>query len=634
LLSSTQIQDRLERILLRVQKPGRYVGGEYNHVLKEWLSVDIHLALVFPDIYDIGLSNLGLAILYDQVNSRPDALAERAYCPWVDMEMQMRSTSLPLFTLESKHALADFDIVAITLPYETLYTNTLNLLDLAGIPLFSSERSQQHPLVIAGGNACYNPEPMSAFIDAFVIGEGEEVIHEVIDAVKTCKAATASRARMLADLAKIPGVYVPSLYEPLYNPDGTLEAIQPLQSGLPKSVRKRLVAKLPPPPTHFIVPSIETVHNRVSVEIMRGCTRGCRFCHAGMINRPVRERSIPEIVAAIQTALGNTGFEEIALLSLSSSDYTHILELVDEISQKFANQHLTISLPSLRIESTSVDLFEKLKGSRQSSFTLAPEAATDRMRNIINKPIPEEQLLNTVRAIYSRGWLTIKLYFMIGHPSETLEDVQAIANLCKAVLAEGRKVCGRRAALHAGVSTFIPKPHTPFQWVSCDTLENIEAKQRLLMKELVCHGFKLNWADPKETFLEAWLSRGDRRMSAVIYRAWQNGAKFDAWQDQFLYTAWISAFEEIGLDPGFYTHRQRSLDEVLPWDIIDTGVTKRYLKKDFQMSLQGEVRADCREQCYACGILPNFLELRRQTSQADWKCPEVTSKNIASFMDG
>ncbi len=388
---------------------------------------------------------------------------------------------------------------------------------------------------------------------------------------------------------------------------------------------KRMVAKLPPPPTNFIVPNIEIVHNRVSVEIMRGCTRGCRFCQAGMITRPVRERSVDEVVAAAEEAVRATGFEELALLSLSSSDYSQIVDLVGAISERFNGRHLTISLPSLRIETVSVELMDKLRGRRAGGFTLAPEAATERMRRIINKFIPDEQILATAREIYAHGWPTIKLYFMIGHPAETLEDVQAIADLCKRVQAEGRKIMGGRAKVHAGVSTFIPKPHTPFQWVAVDTPEQIKAKQDLLMRELRGGAFKLSWTPPEDTQLEAWLSRGDRRLAEVIYTAWKKGARFDAWQEHRRYEAWMAAFAEHDLDPAFYTHRPRRTDEIFPWDHISDAVRKKFLFDDFRQSLEGLIRVDCRLQCFACGILPTFANVRRENRGSYWKCPEVKS---------
>jgi radical SAM family uncharacterized protein len=628
MLSPEQIESRLERILLKVQKPGRYVGGELNVVVKDWNEVETRVALVFPDIYDIGISNLGLQILYDLVNQRPDALAERSYAPWIDMEELMRSNGIPLYSLETKHPLAAFDIIGFSLPYETLYTNTLNLLDLSGIPLRSSERNDSHPLIIAGGHACFNPEPMHAFIDAFVIGEGEEVIQEIINTVRKSKRAnlsTGQRENILKELACIPGVYVPRFYEVKYLPDVTPLSITPTIPEAPRIVVKRMVAKLPAPTTRFLVPNIDAVHNRVSVEIMRGCTRGCRFCQAGMITRPVRERSVAEIVQAAEEAVNATGAEELALLSLSSSDYTDILDLVTRIGEKFGGKHLTVSLPSLRIDTVSVALMEKLKDRRSGGFTLAPEAATERMRRTINKFIPDEQLLETARQIYSRGWTNIKLYFMIGHPSETLEDVQAIADLCKRVLAEGRKILGGKAKIHAGVSTFIPKPHTPFQWVSVDTTEQIRTKQELLMHELRGPAVKLSWTSPEDTLLEGWLSRGDRRMAEVIFAAWKNGTKFDAWQDQRRFEAWTSAFATLGIDPAFYTHRPRGAEEVFPWEHISDAVRKKYLYAELRRSLEGDVRPDCREDCYACGILPTFASTRREYPGIYWKCPEVKS---------
>jgi len=621
MLNPEQIQARLGRILLKVQKPGRYVGGELNIIVKDWNAARTRVALVFPDIYDIGVSNVGLKILYDQVNQRADALAERAYAPWTDMEELMRSAGIPLYSLESKHPLAGFDLIGFSLPYETLYTNTLNILDLAGIPVRAAERGEAHPIVIAGGHAATNPEPMHAFVDAFVIGEGEEVIHDIIDAIQ----AHHGREEKIRAMAAIPGVYVPKFYETHYLDDGTISHVETLIEGIANPVIKRIVAQLPPPPVKFIVPNIEIVHNRVSVEIMRGCTRGCRFCQAGMITRPVRERTVQEVVEAAEAAVNATGFEELALLSLSSSDFTHVMELVNAVSERFKGRKLTISLPSLRIESVSVDLMDKLREHYSGGFTLAPEAATERMRRIINKFIPDDEILNTTREIYRRGWTTIKLYFMIGHPSERLEDVQAIADLCKRVINEGRKVIGMKARLHAGVSTFVPKPQTPFQWVSVDTRENILAKQSLLKRELSDRNIKLSWTEPEDTLLEAWLSRGDRRLSEVVYTAWKNGARFDAWNDHRTSAIWEAAFAEHGLDIAFYTHRQRRTDEVFPWDHISAALRKNFLFQDFRQSLEGQIRVDCRLNCFACGILPSFANLRRENPGEVWKCPDVKS---------
>ncbi len=625
-LTPEQIERALERVLLTVQKPGRYIGGEFNSVVKNWEAVDFRVVFAFPDIYDLGMSNLGWMILYGIINDQPDMFADRVFSPWSDMEAVMRAENLPLYGLESKHPLVDFDLLAISLPYEQLYTNVLNMFDLAGMPLRAVDRDESYPVVLAGGHAMYNPEPVADFIDAVAVGEGEDIILDVSRTLQSMRGA--SRAEQLHALAHIEGVYVPRFYDVSYHIDGTVAAIEPNTDGVPPVVRKRIVPVLPPPFTQFLVPHVDTVHNRAPIEIMRGCTRGCRFCHAGMVTRPVRERSVAEVIAAAEEIVRQTGFEELGLLSLSSSDYTHVMELVQGIAEHFKGENLGVSLPSLRIESVSVDLMDALQDTRRSGFTFAPEAATERMREIINKAVPDQQLLDTAREVFSRGWVTIKLYFMIGHPSETLEDVQAIIDLAKAVLAEGRKIHGKKANVNVGVSTFVPKPHTPFQWVPVDTVEQIRAKQKLLKDQVRGVGLKLKWNRPEETLLEAFLSRGDRRLGAVIQRAWELGTKFDAWQEHHDHAAWLQAFDDAGLTLDFYTHRPRALDEIFPWEHIDAAVKKSFLIEDYTMSLSGETRQDCRNQCFACGILPKFKDTRMETPSEAWQCPPVIPRHL------
>jgi len=621
-VSLNNLWRQVERILPTVAKPGRYVGGELNQIIKPWDSVRTHVALVFPDIYDLGQSNLGLAILYDILNKRDDIAAERAYSPWTDMEAAMRAAEIPLYSLENKRALSEFDILGVSLPYETIYTNFLNILDLSGIPLFSKDRTEIHPLIVAGGQSVYNPEPVAAFVDAFLIGEGEEAILEIVDAFQSWKGTSADRQDLLTRLAIIPGVYIPSLYDVAYNQDGTVNHIKPLHPSASFPVNKRIMAELPKPLTHFLVPNVETVQERVNVEIMRGCTRGCRFCHAGMVNRPIRERPIEEVLNSLREGLDQTGYDEVSLLSLSSSDYSHIIPLIKGLRALLVDRQVRISLPSLRIESFSDTLMDELKTiSPGGGFTLAPEAGTERLRSIINKPISDEELMETVRSIYRHGWNTIKLYFMIGHPEETLEDVQAIVNLSKATLQEGRRAVGGRARLHVGVSTFIPKPHTPFQWVAFEDPEGVEEKLSLLHDGLRGAKIKMSWNNPKASLLEAWLSRGDRRISEVIYHAWQNGARFDAWSEHFNMDHWRLASQQSGLDHDFYSKRTRSLDETLPWDHINAGIRKDFLRQDFQWSMQGKIRPDCRQHCYTCGILSTFKELRLAAPNGGWKCP-------------
>jgi radical SAM family uncharacterized protein len=621
-MTPEQIHTKLESILPRVSKPGRYTGGELNQVVKDWAAIDYKVALAFPDIYDLGMSNLGLMILYDIVNKHRNLLAERVYAPWTDMEAHLRREGLPLFSLETRHAIGDFDMLAFSLPYEQLYTNALNMLDLAGLPIHSVDRDATYPLVIAGGHACYNPEPMAPFIDLFVIGEGEEVILKIIATMRA--AAGMDRETQLRHLAQIEGCYVPRFYEVAYHEDGAVAAIRSTMPEAPPKVLKTIVPVLPPPVTDFIVPFVETVHNRGAIEIMRGCTRGCRFCHAGMVTRPVRERPVAEILAAMEQILAKTGYEEIGLLSLSSSDYTHVIELTEAIGRRFGQNGPKVSLPSLRIESVSTQLMDNLGDNRRSGFTLAPEAATEKMRNIINKYVSDEELLETAREIYRRNWRTIKLYFMIGHPQEGLTDVQAIVDLARSVLDIGREFHGRKAGVNAGVSTFIPKPHTPFQWEPMDSLESIEAKLDLLKREMRGQGLRLRWNDPQESIYEGFLSRGDRRVAAVVEQAWRNGARFDAWAEHFDLSLWTDACRAEGLEMTFYTHRKRAIDEVFPWEHIDVAVTRRFLTQDYLMSQQGETRIDCRDQCFACGILPKLKDLRRETPAEAWECPPVT----------
>jgi len=623
----TDWKSRLERILPRVERPGRYVGGEINAVRKDWDATPTRVALIFPDLYDLGMSNLGIQVLYDILNRMDTVLAERAYTPWPDMAAAMRREGIPLYSLESFHPLAEFDILGFSLPYEVLYTNLLETLDLAGLPLRSAERDERHPLVIAGGHATFNPEPVADFVDAFVIGDGEEAIVDVVRAYERTRHM--GREAQLEALARIPGVYVPRFYAVDYHADGTVARIRPLRPDAPLPVRRRVVSVLPPPPTRQLVPNVTVAHDRGVVEIQRGCLRGCRFCHAGMVTRPLRERPLEEVLAAVDEILAHTGYEEIALLSLSSADYSRISELVGALADRYADRHLSISLPSLRIESFSVDLADAISRGRRTGFTFAPEAGTERMRRVINKPVPADQMIEIARQVFRRGWRTVKLYFMIGLPGERPEDVRGIADLARAVLAEGRKVHGRKAQVNVSVSTFVPKPHTPFQWAPLAPLEEIRARQQTLREHLRGGGLNPSWNDPRMTLIEAVLSRGDRRLGEVIQWAWAEGARFDGWDEWFDFTAWTLAFERAGLSPAFYAHRERPWDEVFPWDVVDIGVRKEYLWREWEWSREARTRPDCRSACSACGIGTAFGDLWAP----NWVCPEPRRENRALKQD-
>lgn len=612
----------IEKILYHVEKPGRYVGGEHNQIVKTWTEKITKWCLIFPDIYDIGQTNLGLAMLYQILNAEEDILAERSFAPWIDMEAELRKHEIPLFSLENKRALADFDILGFTLPYESVYTNVLNILDLAAIPLFTKDRETNDPLIIAGGQACYNPEPMTDFFDAFVIGEGEEVILEISRVYSSWKAQGLPRNDLLLHLARVEGVYVPSLYHVDYTEDGTIQVFEAILKGLPRRIKKRIVPVLPQHPSKFLVPNVEIVHDRMSIEIMRGCTRGCRFCHAGMVSRPVRQRDVQDIIPVIADALESTGYEEVGLLSLSSSDHTQILDITQKVHQQFHDQKLSFSLPSLRIESFSLELMDELKELKPGGgFTLAPEAATERMRAVINKPLDEEVFLQTVREIFENGWRGLKLYYMIGLPTETMEDVEAILEAGLKVQRIGRSILGRKVSIHLGIASLIPKPHTPFQWLAIESPASIQAKLDFLKAGTRKAGIKMSYNIPDSTLLESWLSRGDRKLNQVIYQAWRNGAKFDAWGERDNLQIWRQAFEYADVDPDFYAYRERGLDEILPWDHIDIGVTKEFLKRDLLWSQHGRTRIDCRQTCFMCGILEGYGDQRPDQAYGYWGCP-------------
>jgi radical SAM family uncharacterized protein len=611
----------LESILPRVIKPARYTGGEWNSVVKDWDTTNIKVALAYPDVYEVGMSNLALTILYDLLNRQEDVLCERVYTPWMDMEQAMRAAGFPLYTLETRHPLYEFDIVGFTLPYELNYTNVLTMLDLGGIPLLGEDRDDSHPLIIGGGSGTYNPEPLAPFFDLFVVGEGEEVTLELLDLYRECGQ---NRKEYLSRAARIDGVYVPSLYDVTYNDDDTVQAIAPTRPDANPVITKRIVDALPPAPTRPVVPFVEAIHDRATIEILRGCTQGCRFCQAGMIYRPLRERPLEEILSTADELLAATGYEELALVSLSSCDYSRIEELVGKLLEHHGPHHTSISLPSLRMDSFSLKLAEMFQGRRKTGLTFAPEAGSERLRRVINKVITHDDILSTAEAAFNSGWQRIKLYFMVGLPTETMEDVEAIAQVVKEVRAIGRQAQGKRTQVNVSVATFIPKPHTPFQWQPLEERASLEEKHHLLRRLIRGRGVKLSWNDPETSLLEAALSRGDRRLGRVILQAWRRGARFDAWSEVLDIRRWWEAFADQELDPAFYAHRERPLDETLPWDHIDCGVSKEYLIGEYQRSLHEETTLDCREgPCRACGILETFPRETQVMRDGGWGCVRV-----------
>ncbi|NLI21127.1 MAG: TIGR03960 family B12-binding radical SAM protein [Clostridiales bacterium] len=600
--------DRIEQLLERVEKPARYTGGEMNTEVKPIAQAEVSFAFCFPDTYEVAMSHLGMKILYDILNALPYAVCERVCMPWIDMLEGMRRENIPLFSLESRTALNRFDIVGFTLQYEMSYTNILEMLSLGGIPVKSAARVESDPIVVAGGPCAYNPEPLHAFIDAFMLGDGEEVIVKVTDAVHDGRKQGLARLEILRRLAGIPGVYVPAFYSARYHGDGTLQSFDPIDAAAPATVTKCCVADLDAAayPGAIPVPYTQIVHDRIMLEIMRGCTRGCRFCQAGMLYRPVRERSVDRLLQLAEQLVDSTGYEEISLSSLSSGDYSKLSELCQKLMERFASRRVSISLPSLRIDSVVGDSLAQTQKVKKTSLTFAPEAGTQRLRDVINKGVTQTDLLSRLREAFEGGWNSVKLYFMIGLPTETQADLEGIAHLAREAVnayyavPKGQRAKGLRVTCSASV--FVPKPFTPFQWNAQDTMETVRAKQAELRRMLNLRGVTFHWHDPSVSLLEACFAVGDRRLADVLYRAWELGCRLDGWSDQFRYDLWMRAFADCNLDPAFYANRERGAQELLPWDFIDIGVTKAYLRLEAERALRAETTPDCREGCNGCGI--------------------------------
>ena len=599
------MDDRLRRILPRVQKPARYVGGEVNQIIKDKAEVDLRLAFCFPDTYEIGMSNLGLSILYHTMNSLPFVWCERCFAPWGDMYAEMKREGVPLYALESGDPLSDFDALAFSIGYEMAYTTVLDMLDMAGLPVRSADRPELLPLVFAGGTAAVSPEPIAPFIDLFVVGEGEEMNNELLTLLREAKRAGWSKHEFLVRAARIGGVYVPSLYDISYKEDGTLAAIMP-REGAPERVTKRIIEDLDdvPYPTAPIVPSTEVVHDRVSLELFRGCVRGCRFCQAGYIYRPIRAKKPETLIRQGIETLQNTGYQDVTLLSLSTSDYRPLPGLCDGLLDYCEPRSIGLSLPSLRADNFSIELMEKLQKVRKSGLTFAVEGGSQRLRDAINKNVTEEDLLNTCRIAFEGGWNSVKLYYMLGLPTETDEDIVGIAKMADQVLHCWRlhaKNKNRGVKITISTSCFIPKPHSPFQWEAQIPIEEYLRRVNLLRSSISARNVTYNWHDAETSLIEAVLSRGDRRVADAIERVWRDGGRLDAWTDYFSFERWMKAFAACGLDPAFYAQRERPSDEVLPWDMIDVGVRKAHLVRERERAYRSELSPDCRRQCSACG---------------------------------
>ena len=595
-------------ILSSVQKPARYTGGEFNSIVKSPEETEVSIALAFPDIYEVGMSYLGFKILYHILNLENGVAAERVYAPWVDLEAKMRADAIPLRTLETEKILQDFDFVGFTLQYELSYTNILNMLDLGRIPVKTEERTEKDPFIIVGGPCVYNPEPLADFFDLAVVGEGEEVMVELMEAYKKWKreGKPGGRQGFLRCAVKLKGIYVPSFYDVAYNEDGTVAAVVANCDAAPAAVEKRVISDMNTVnyPTAPIVPFGEIVHDRIMLEVFRGCSRGCRFCHAGMVYRPVRERR-PELLKELARQLvDNTGYNEISLVSLSTADYSCLAPMIHDMIEEFKDEKVSVSLPSLRIDSFSVDLAKEVQAVRKSGLTFAPEAGSQRMRDVINKGVTEEDLMNAVGAAFTAGWSSVKLYFMIGLPGETDEDVLAIAKLAKAVQYKYQEVTGRRGAkVTVSASSFVPKPYTPFQWVQQDDIAELRRKQFLLKDALKVQNITFHYHDSVTSVLEAVFARGDRRLGKALYLAWQRGAKFDGWSEHFSYDRWLEALQDAGLNKEFYIGRERGANELFPWEHIQPAVARSFLRREYEKALAEELTNDCRHGvCTGCGV--------------------------------